>query len=100
MFDRLQQMEDRYVDLGNQMALPEIQNDREAIHKVSTAHRDLESTVEKFREYKQVAQGVEGAQAMLAESDPEMAAMAQEELAELTPRLETIEAELKVMLLP
>ena len=59
MFDRLQQMEDRYVDLGNQMALPEIQNDREAMHKVSKAHRDLEETVEKFREYKQVAKGVE-----------------------------------------
>ena len=42
MIDRLQQMEDRYIDLGDQMALPEIQNDREAMHKTSKAHRDLE----------------------------------------------------------
>ena len=100
MFDRLQQMEDRYVELGNQMALPEVQNDREAIHKVSKAHRDLEETVEKFREYKQIAKGVEEARAMATDSDPEMAAMAQVELDELTPRLEEIEAELKIMLLP
>src|ERR1700722_18993690 len=100
MFDRLQQMEDRYIELGDQMALPEVQNDREAIHKASKAHRDLDEIVEKFREYKQIAKGVEDAKAMLAESDPEMAAMATEELAELAPRLEAIEAELKVMLLP
>src|SRR3984957_2477567 len=100
MFDRLQQMEDRYIELGDQMALPEVQNDREAIHKASKAHRDLDEIVEKFREYKQIAKGVEGAQAMLAESDPEIAAMAQDELATLAPRLEEIEAALKIMLLP
>ena len=68
MFDRLQQMEDRYIELGEQMALPEIQNDREAMHRASKAHRDLEETVEKFRHYKQLAQGVDDARAMVAES--------------------------------
>ena len=91
MFDRLQQMEDRYVELGEQMALPEVQNDREAMHKASKAHRDLEAIVEKFRERKQLAQGVEDAKLMAAESDAEIAAMAQEELTELEPRLEEIE---------
>ena len=100
MFDRLQQMEDRYVELGNQLSQPEIQNDREAFHKASKAYRDLEEQVEKFREYKLVAKGVGEAKAMLAETDPDMVSMAQEELTELTPRLEAIEAELKVMLLP
>jgi peptide chain release factor 1 len=76
MFDRLEQMEDRYKDLETQLALPEVQNDREAYHKASKAHRDLEDTVEKFREYKQVAQGVADAKMMLGESDPEIAAMA------------------------
>jgi peptide chain release factor 1 len=100
MFDRLQQMEDRYLELGEQLALPEIQNDREAYHKVSKAHRDLEDQVEKFREYKRVLDAVEGSKLMLTESDPEIVAMANEELATLTPRLEEIEAELKIMLLP
>ena len=57
MFDRLQQMEDRYIELGDQMAQPEIQNDREAMHKASKAHRDLEETVEKFRDYKELLKG-------------------------------------------
>ena len=100
MYDRLQQMEDRYVELGEQMALPEIQNDREAMHKISKAHRDLEAPVEKFRQYKQLAQGVEDARLMATETDPEIAAMAAEELAELEPRREAAEAELKILLLP
>jgi peptide chain release factor 1 len=96
----LQQMEDRYLELGEQLAQPEVQNDREAYHKASKAHRDLEDQVEKFREYKQMAQAVADAKTMLAESDPEIVAMAQDELATLAPRLEAIEAALKVMLLP
>jgi peptide chain release factor 1 len=100
MFDRLQQMEDRYLELGEQLARPEVQNDREAYHKASKAHRDLEDQVEKFREYKRVHQAVEDSKLMATESDPEIAAMATEELAALTPRLEKIEADLKIMLLP
>ena len=76
MFDRLQQMEDRYIELGDQLALPEIQNDREAYHKVSKAHRDLEESIEKFRTYKQVKVGLEDARLMLAETDPDIQAMA------------------------
>ena len=100
MFDRLQQMEDRYVELGDQLAQPEIQNDREAYHKVSKAHRDLEESIEKFRTYKQVKQGLEDARLMLAETDPDIQAMAEEEVATLEPRLEQLENELRIMLLP
>jgi peptide chain release factor 1 len=100
MFDRLQQMEDRYLELGEQLALPEIQNDREAYQKTTRAHRELEAPVEKFREYKQVKKGIEDSRAMLLETDEEMRAMAQEELATLEPRLDELETEIKVMLLP
>ena len=100
MFDRLQQMEDRYIDLGNQMADSAVQSDREAMHKISKAHRDLEEVVEEFRKYKQLKQAVDDATLMATEPDADIAAMANEELAELTPRLEAAEAALKVMLLP
>jgi peptide chain release factor 1 len=100
MFDRLEQMEERYKELEAQLALPEVQNDREAYQKAAKAHRDLEATVDKFREYKQVKQGIEDSKLMLGETDPDISAMAQEELSALEPRLEEIDAELKVMLLP
>ncbi len=100
MFDRLEQMEIRYVELGEQLALPEIQQDREAYQKTAKMHRDLEGTVEKYREYKQAKQGLEDARLMMAESDAELRAMAAEEIAALEPRVVEIEAELKILLLP
>uniref|UniRef100_E6PX88 Peptide chain release factor 1 n=1 Tax=mine drainage metagenome TaxID=410659 RepID=E6PX88_9ZZZZ len=100
MFDRLEQMEIRYVELGEQLALPEIQQDREAYHKTSKMHRDLEESVEKYRSFKQAKQGLEDARMMLSESDAELRAMAAEEIATLEPRVAEIEAELKILLLP
>ena len=100
MFDRLQQMEDRYEELGGQLADPEIVNDQQKYQKVAKQHRDLQEVVEKFRQYKQIRDGVNDARGMLNESDPEIRAMATEELAELESHLPAIEDDLKVMLLP
>jgi peptide chain release factor 1 len=60
----------------------------------------MEPIVEKFREYRSVKNAIADAKAMLAESDPEIRAMAQEELAALEPRVEPIEEALKILLLP
>ena len=100
MFDRLDQMEARYEDLGKQLSDPNIVSDQENYRKVSKQHRDLEPIVEKFREYRNLKTGIADAKAMLAESDPEIKEMAQAELDELQPRLEPIEEALKVLLLP
>ncbi len=100
MFDRLDQMEARYEDLGKQLSDPNIVSDQENYRKVSKQHRDMEPAVEKFREYRALKNGIADAKAMLAESDPDIKEMAQAELAELEPRLEPIEEALKVLLLP
>ena len=100
MFDRLQQLETRYEDLGAQLALPENTNDHEKYQKIAKQHRDLETLVNTYRDYKQIKTGIADAQSMLNESDEEIRAMAAEELAQLEERLPRIEADLKVMLLP
>lgn len=100
MFERLEQIEQRYEELGAQLATPEVINDHEKYQKTAKQHRDIEAVVEKFREYKQVAQGVADAKAMLNESDPDLRAMASEELAVLEEKLPHVEEELKVLLLP
>jgi peptide chain release factor 1 len=100
MFDRLDQMEARYEDLGKQLSDPNIVSDQENYRKVSKQHRDMEPMVEKFREYRAVKNAIADAKAMLAESDPDIRAMAQEELATLEPRVEPIEDALKILLLP
>ena len=100
MFDRLQQMEARYEELGSQLADPEIVNDQQKYQKTAKQHRDLQEVVDKFRQYKQIKNGADDARGMLNESDPEIRAMATEELAQLEARLPAIEEDLKVMLLP
>jgi peptide chain release factor 1 len=100
MFDRLDQLEARYEELGRQLSDPTLVNDQKKFQATAKQHRDLEPTVEKFRQYTTIKQGIEDAKAMLADPDPDLKAMAADELASLEPRLATVEEELKVLLLP
>ena len=100
MFERLEQIEDRYESLGQQLADPEIISDQQKYQKIAKQHRDLEPVVEKFREYKQIAQGIAEAKAMMLDSDPGLRAMAEEELLNLEERAPAIEEDLKLLLLP
>ena len=74
--------------------------DQQKYQKTAKQHRDLEALVDKFREYREVRQGIADARAMLTESDPDIRAMADEELATLEEREPKIEADLKILLLP
>ena len=100
MIDRLEQMDQRYDELQAQFSLPEVMNDQEKYQKAGKALRELETPVMKYRELKQVRQWLAEARAMLAESDAEMKAMAEEEIAGLAPRESALEEEIKVLLLP
>src|SRR5579885_2530021 len=100
MFERLEQIASRYEELGEQLASPEIVSDPQKYQKIAKQHRDLEAVVEKYREYKQVETGIADAKSMLNESDADIRAMAEDELAQLEERLPKIEEELKVLLLP
>ncbi len=100
MFERLEQIEARYEEMSRQLADPEVLGDIEKYQKIARQHRELEPVVEKFREYRQVKTGLDDARAMLNESDADLRAMAQEEIAQLEEREPKIEEELKLLLLP
>jgi peptide chain release factor 1 len=100
MIDRLEQMEQRYNEMQAQFALPEVLNDHEKYQKIGKALREIEEPVEKYRELKQARQGLTDASAMLMDSDADLRAMAEEEVAVLEPRVAALEEEIKVLLLP
>src|ERR1700690_2136972 len=100
MFDRLDQLEARYEDLGRQLSDPTLVNDQKRCQTVAKQPRDLEPTVEKFRDYRKIKDGIAEAKAMLADPDPDVKAMAQEELSTLEPQVAPVEEALKVLLLP
>ena len=101
MFERLDQIEARYDELTQALASPEIVNDSSRYQKTAKAHSEITPVVEKYREYKDLKRGIAESKAVLAdETDPEMRAYAEEELATLEGRVGGVEEELKVLLLP
>ena len=101
MFERLDQIEAKYDELTQALATPEVISDSARYQKTAKAHSELAPVVEKYREYKDLKRGIAESKAVIAEeSDAEMRAYAQEELAQLEERIGKVEEELKVLLIP
>ncbi len=101
MLDKLQALEDRYLDLEARISDPDVLANQAEWLKCTKAHARLTEIVGAYREYRALLQAREEAEAILAAGgDPELGEMAREELRELKPRLEEYEQKLTVLLLP
>jgi peptide chain release factor 1 len=101
VFDRLQSVEDRYERLNELLSDPEVVNDSKKLREYSKEQSDIQETVMAYREYKEVKEQLTDAKAMLEEKlDAEMREMVKEEISELEPRIEELEARIKVLLIP
>jgi len=102
MFERLEHLEAKYEEITRLISDPGILADPAKYQKHAKTHSDLTPVVEKFREYKQIKTGIADARQMILDSGSEddLKILAQEELAHLESRFTTIEAELKVLLIP
>jgi peptide chain release factor 1 len=101
MFDRLDQIEAKYNELTDALASPDIVSDSARYQKTAKAHSEISDVVLKYREYKDLKQGVEESRAMIAEeSDPEMKAYAQQELQQLEERITAVQEELRLLMIP
>lgn len=100
MFAKLENLERRFADLEVQLSSPDVLADQEKYRKLAKAHADLKEVVDVFKQYKEVQSGLAGNKELLADGDPEIRAMAQEEIKELEAEAERIEHELTVLLLP
>ncbi len=100
MISKLEDVERRFERLTADLSHPETLADSAKLQKVAKERSSLEKLVETFRIYKRVAQNLAGNEELLNGSDPELKAMAREELPQLKARREELEAELKLLLLP
>ncbi len=82
------------------MADPAVISDGDQYRKVTKEQAELSEVVGKYREWKSVEDALSQARAMLQEKDPDLRAMAEEEVARLEPELARIEEEIKILLLP
>ena len=101
MFDRLEDILIRFEELLSELGEPGVANDQNRFRKLMKEQSDLAPIVEAYKEYKQCKQNIEDSLFMLEEeSDEEMREMAKEELNESKARVEELEKELKILLLP
>src|SRR5215472_15538617 len=101
LFEKLDQIESRYDEMTGQLSSPEVLADSARYQKLAKTHAELSEVVAKYREWKEIAKGLEGAKQLLSESDDaEMKQMARDEEHALESRRETVEHELKFLLLP
>ncbi len=98
MRNRLEQLARRLVEIDALLATPEIGSDMEAFRKLSRERAELEPVAMAFNAFAQVEDDMATAREML--SDPDMKAMAEEELESGKARLDTLAEELQVLLLP
>ncbi len=100
MFDKLDAEEQRYEDLTHLLGTSEVQSDASAYRKHAKALAEIETLVERYREYKVVAHDVAQTEELMAGGDADMRDLAREELKALLVRRDALVAELKVLLIP
>jgi len=101
VIERLEQIEQRYRELTEQMAAPEIALDVKRLQELARERATYEEAVAKYREYRSTLDSLEKTKAMLDEDlGGEMEEMVQQEIANLETKLEELQKDLKLALLP
>ncbi|MBN2006366.1 MAG: peptide chain release factor 1 [Anaerolineae bacterium] len=101
MLKRLNTLEQRFEELNQLMADPKVMQDYEKITEYAKERSDLEDTVNTYRRYKSVMAELISTREMLAEeSDPDLCAMAEEELVRLEAEVPPLEEQLRQLLIP
>lgn len=99
MLDKLQAIEERYEQLGNELLDPTLNYQRAA--EVNKERVDLEPLITKAREYRQAMKSLDEAKIIIeTENDAELVALAKADLEDLTPKIETLEKDIKGLLVP
>ncbi|MCX8084736.1 MAG: peptide chain release factor 1 [Calditerrivibrio sp.] len=101
MFDKLEEVYQKYNELTEKLSDPNVISDIKLYQQLSKEHSELKPVVEKYVEYKDVKKAVEEAEAILRDGgDKDLIELAEIEVEEGRKKLEKIEEELKLLLLP
>ncbi|HET9016377.1 MAG TPA: PCRF domain-containing protein, partial [Thermomicrobiaceae bacterium] len=99
-FQRLRDIEERYEELERLLADPEVATDPEKLIQYGRERADIEDVVEVYRELVRVDEQIGEAEALVSGDDSELAALAEEELADLRRRRQDVEERLRLLLVP
>jgi peptide chain release factor 1 len=97
---RLREIEEKFETVQTQLSDPGISSKPDELRKLSKLSSDLQRIVQRWRELQEIESRLSDARVLANDSDPDLAAMAREEIAELEPKVPLLEAEIEVLLLP
>lgn len=100
MIEKLTQLEKKYEELNERLASNEVMNDMELYKKLMKEYKNLTPIIEKFREYKSCSAAITEAEEIIASGDSELKELAESELIENKEKLNVINDELRILLLP
>lgn len=101
MLEKLSFLESKYKELSEKIIDQEVMSDMKEWQKLVKEHAELEPIVMKYREYENAVKTLEDDNEMLKEStDDEFKDLVKEEISELEKKIQTLEEEIKVMLIP
>ena len=101
MWDKLEQIDKRYQELEEQIAMPEVSSDPKQLQKLAQERASIESVVTKYRDYKATSRSLAETKAMLSDGlDKEMTALAKQEIEHLESKQDRLLQELRLALLP
>lgn len=99
--EKLDQVEEKYVELGKMIIDPEVMNDRENWQKLLIEHGELEELINSYRDYKKLNEELDSSKEMLYEKlDDDMKELVKEEIKTLEEKIEISKKELTRMLIP
>ncbi len=97
---KLEQLCERHEEVAALLAEPEVIADTERFRALSQEYAQLEPLAAGFRSYRRLLDDIAGAREMAREADPDLRALAEDELATLAARADAAERELALALLP
>ena len=101
LFDKLEDLLIRLEEILSELQEPDVASDPNRFRKLMKEQSELTPIVEAYKEYKACKQNIEESLELLdEESDEDMRELAKEELNESKARVEELEHELKILLLP
>jgi len=98
--EKLDEVEKKFSELEEQMADPAVISDAAAYRRVSKQRSEIEELVGKYGQWKSTSRNYQQARQMMNDSDADVRFMANEEVTALEPELQTLEEELRFLLLP
>jgi len=98
MLDKLKSIARRYVEIEELLSQPEVYADPERLRKLTREQKEIGPVVECYRAHEKAAGQLQEAMELL--SDPELKAVAQEEIPLLKDEIARLKEELKILLLP